>query len=102
MVWNVTFRNGGAIGLRVDRSEAVVMDANGGIFAERKDFWSKSAGCSVCSGDLHMAVGAEMTFSGLTAGVLATPTVGARLRLTTFYTDDSGVASSITAEIPTS
>jgi hypothetical protein len=102
IVWNVTFQNGGSVGVRVDRSEASVLDASGAIFAERKDFWSVSAGCSVCSADLHLAVQSATTFSGLTAAVLATPSVGARFRFTTFYTDDSGIASSISTEIPIS
>ena len=102
IVWNVTFRNGSSTGVRVDRSEAVVVDASGTTFAERKDFWSQSAGCSVCGGDLHLAMQGQTTFSGLTATMLANPSSGARFRFTTFYTDDSGVASSISSEIPIS
>jgi hypothetical protein len=102
IVWNVTFRVGGTTGLRVDRSEGSVLDASGAIFADRKDFWSKSAGCSVCSGDLHLSVGSQMTFSGLAANVLVTPSAGARFQFTTFFTDDSGAASSISTEIPIS
>jgi len=99
IVWNVAFQNGGSIGLRVDRSEAVVLDASGATVAERQDFWSRSAGCSACGGDLHLAGRTEATFSGLTASVLVTPGVGARFLFTTFYTDDSGTASSTRAEI---
>ena len=103
ITWNITFRNGGTIGLRVDRSEASVLDAaSGTIFADRKDFWSQSAGCSVCSGDLHLAVGDARTFSGLTAAVLVTPSAGARFLFTTFFTDDSGTASFISTDIPLS
>jgi hypothetical protein len=103
IVWNVTFRDGGTTGVRVDRSEASVLDASGTIFAERKVFWSKSAGCSECNMDLHLTVGtATVTFSGLTAGMLASPSAGALFRFTTFVTDDSGVASSITTDVPLS
>jgi len=102
MVWNVTFRAAVATGVRVDRSEASVLDASGTIFADRKKFWSKSAGCSVCSGDLHLAAGGEITFSGLAADVLVTPSAGARFHFTTFFTDDSGAAGSISADIPIS
>jgi len=102
IVWNVTFRAGVATGLRVDRSEASVLDASGTVFADRKDFWSKSAGCSVCSGELHLAVGSELTFSGLAADVLVTPSAGARFHFATFFTDDSGAAGSINIDIPLS
>jgi hypothetical protein len=37
LVWNVTFR-AGAVGLRLERSEAVVTDASGATFAERQEF----------------------------------------------------------------
>jgi hypothetical protein len=101
IVWNVTFRDGGTTGVRVDRSEASVLDASGTIFAERKDFWSKSAGCSECNLDLHLTVGgAAVTFSGLTAGMLATPSAGALFRFTTFFMDDSGAVGSISTDIP--
>jgi len=83
VVWNVTLR-GGAIGVRLDRSEAVVTDASGATFAEREDFWSKSAGCATCGQDVHLAARAEMTFSGLTANVLRTPGAGALLRFQAF------------------
>jgi len=99
IVWSVTFRNGGTIGLRVDRSEASVLDASGAIVADRKDFWSQSAGCSECSGDLHLAVGDARTFSGLTTAVLVTPSAGARFLFTTFFTDDSGTATFISTDI---
>jgi len=102
LVWNVTFRNGSSTGVRVDRSEAVVIDASGATFAEQKEFWSKSAGCSSCSSDLHLLAQAQVTFSGNAMAMLATPSAGARFRVTTFLTDDTGAASSMTVEIPLS
>ena len=100
LVWNVTLRALGSVGVRLDRSEISVLDGVGGTVAERETFWSKSAGCSVCSDDIHLASGAGMTFSGQTVTFSRVPGGKARLSYKTFFTDDDGNASSITVEVP--
>ena len=100
LVWNVTFRDSGNAGVRLNRSETLVTDGNGANVAERKDFWSKSAGCSVCSDDIYVAPGRGLTFSGMTAAILRIPRGDVRFRHTTFFTDDNGTEGSITVEIP--
>ena len=96
--WDVEFRNSGREALLLERAEARLVDASGARVGESNQFYSRSAGCSVCTTDFTIASGISHRFSGNRAHH-ATGRAPATFVLTVYYSGDSG-PNSTTVEVP--
>lgn len=100
VVWNVDLRASGSGTVLLERTNVLLVDASGARVGEVQGFFSRSAGCSVCSTDVTIPAGGAQRFSNnrVKAVNAGTPV---RLVYTAFYSDDLGPGST-SVEVPVS
>jgi hypothetical protein len=98
VVWDVQLRASGSGTILIQRGVVLLLDAAGVRVGETQQFWSRSAGCSVCSTDVTIAAGASARWSGNRVRYVGGGTP-VKFVYTIFYADDLGPGS-ITVEVP--
>ena len=96
--YDVELRNTGRATILIERGSVMLLDASGLRVGESRPVFSRSAGCSVCSGDVTIPAGRSERWSRNRAHFVGG---GAPVRLvyTIFYSDDLGPGST-TVEVP--
>jgi len=100
LTWDVTYQETGGVGLRLDRSETLVVDAAGQRTGESQGFFPPT--CAICAGpEWRLEARRSMKVSGMTVNFIVPPRPGA-LHYTIYFTDDKGNTSSSTVSVPVS
>ena len=96
--YDVELRNAGRGTILIERGNVQLLDASGARVGESRPVFSRSAGCSVCSGDVTIPAGRSERWSRNRAHYVGGGTP-VRLVHTIFYSDDLGPGST-TVEVP--
>jgi hypothetical protein len=98
--WDLELRASGSGTVLVEQATVLLFNAAGVRVGENRPFYSRSAGCTVCTTDVTIEPGRSTRFSGNRSFYVGG---GAPVRLvyTVSYTDDLGKGSA-TAEVPVS
>jgi hypothetical protein len=99
--WTLDLRASGSGTVLVERADVLLLDAAGARVGETKVFYSRSAGCSVCTTDLTLASGVSRRFNNDRVKLARGGGTPVRFVYTVFYSDDLG-SGSITVEVPVS
>jgi hypothetical protein len=89
ILWDVVLRASGRGTFLIERGEVLLLDASGAVVGQKQEFWSRSAGCSVCSSDFTILGGRSAQFSGKTVRYIGGG-VPTRFIYTIFYSDSFG------------
>ena len=98
--WDLELRASGSGTVLVEQATVLLFNAAGVRVGENRPFYSRSAGCTVCTTDVTIEPGRSQRFSGNRSFYVGGG-VPVRLVYTVFYTDDLG-KSSTTVEVPVS
>ena len=87
--WDVVLRASGRGTFLIERADVLLLDASGAVVGQKQEFWSRSAGCSVCTTDFTIEGGRAAQFSGKSVRYVGGG-VPVRFTYTVFYSDSVG------------
>ena len=98
LTWNVKLSAEGSGSILIERAEARLLDGAGIEVGRVDEYWSRSAGCSVCTTDVRVSEGSSASWSGKRIRYVGG---GRPIRFvfTIFFVDDLGSGSTRT-EVP--